>query len=343
MRFFSQKNQFFATLPLVFATLVLLFSCSEEAQIRSYYVEPEYEGPVVAWKLPSAWGENPDLSGPMAGSFHVKSESGPVGRIGVMPFRDAVSSLEIANMFGMELGHDRFDEESLRKVTEIKELGGESFEWIRISQREGSENPNTALLAILKKEGETWLFPFVADARLINRELDSFSEFLGSVTVRAGKREIRAIQPSLPQPSRTSSAGAPTWETPKHWKAGKASSMRVGSYSIEDANGKVLDFSITTFPGDVGGLLPNVNRWLEQVGLEAIDENNLDSYLSAIRVDQKDAHLLIAENTAQSVYGALLFGKSQSWFFKLIGDSGLARVEKENFLALLDSVCFHDH
>ena len=40
-----------------------------------------------------------NLSGPLAGSFHVVTEAGPKGNIGVMPFREAVSSLDIANMF----------------------------------------------------------------------------------------------------------------------------------------------------------------------------------------------------------------------------------------------------
>ena len=66
----------------------MLFSCGEEAEIRSYEIPSEYTGPVVTWELPDEWGENPDISGPMAGSFHVKTDLGPMGRIGVMPFEN---------------------------------------------------------------------------------------------------------------------------------------------------------------------------------------------------------------------------------------------------------------
>ena len=52
----------------------------------------------------------------MSGSFHVKTEAGPTGRIGVMPFRESVSSVDVANMFGMELGYPTFDK--------VKILGG---------------------------------------------------------------------------------------------------------------------------------------------------------------------------------------------------------------------------
>lgn len=318
-------------------------SCSEDPEIQSYSITPEYDGPVIVWKLPDHWGENPELSGPLAGSFHVKTDSGPKGRIGVMPFREAVSSLEITNMFGMELGYQGFNQETLKQVLQVKKIEGKNFDWIRLTERVQSENPSTALLAILRNEQDTWLFPFIADAQLINAEMESFTNFLGSIIARAGKKKIRAVMPALPPPPVPTASGNPTWETPKHWLPGKVSSMRVGSFLVQDENGKELDFSITTFPGDVGGLLPNINRWLGQVNLPEVNPDSQSKYVSEIILDEKSAQLLIAENEEKSVYGALYFGPSQSWFFKLIGDSELARVEKENFLTLLESVCFHDH
>jgi hypothetical protein len=119
--------------------------------------------------------------------------------------------------------------------------------------------------------------------------------------------------------------------------------MRVGSYSVEGSDGESLDFSITTFPGDVGGLLANVNRWLEQVGLQKVDKEGLSEYLSPIKLDGKPAQLVVAENDEQSLYAAMYFGSESSWFIKIMGDSTLAKVEKNNFLNLLNSFCFHDH
>ena len=57
----------------------------------------------------------------MAGSFHVKTDAGPTGRIGVMPFRESVSSVDVANMFGMELGHRTFDKVKLEEISEVKD------------------------------------------------------------------------------------------------------------------------------------------------------------------------------------------------------------------------------
>ena len=124
--------------------LSLLFSCGEEAEIRSYEIPTEYNGPVVTWELPDEWGENPDISGPMAGSFHVKTELGPMGRIGVMPFRESVSSVDVANMFAMELGQSRMDEDDLTKISEIKKLKGVILNGFvsRTKEHEGSTEPS---------------------------------------------------------------------------------------------------------------------------------------------------------------------------------------------------------
>ena len=53
--------------------------------------------------------------------------------------------------------------------------------------------------------------------------------------------------------------------------------MRIGNYAVTNEAGQSLDFSITSFPGQVGGILANVNRWLGQVGIEQTDEEVLSS------------------------------------------------------------------
>ncbi|MBP51727.1 MAG: hypothetical protein CMI27_01130 [Opitutae bacterium] len=330
---------------LLLQAFALTFSsCSEEKEISSYEISPEYDGPVVAWKLPENWGENPDLSGPMAGSFHIKTELGPSGRIGVMPFREAVSTREVVNMFGRELGYENFDQNSLELILQTKTIGNKSFEWIPLTDQTDPAESRMVLLALLRKEQETWLFPFIADSPLITQEMNNFKKFLKSVVVRAGKVPIRARNPAaLPSPPPAQSANGPTWEAPTHWIQGKPSSMRIGSFYVRDENGNELDFSITSFPGDVGGVLANVNRWLSQVGLDKVDESGLASYLSTVEIDGKSAQLLIAENDDKSLYAALLFRDDRSWFFKIMGESSLAKIEKKNFLGFLDTVCFHDH
>jgi len=322
----------------------MLVSCGEDGKIRSYSAPNHYEGPVVTWEIPEEWGENPEMSGMMAGSFHIKTELGPRGRIGVMPFRESVETASIVNMFARELGHSDYNDSSLVNLIEAKNLAGRTFELVRLEDKFGNEQPpKTALLAIHRQEEQTWLFPFIADRDLINQQVNNFYGFLESTTLRAGKAPVRAISPSLPTPPPSTNGHQPTWEAPPHWERKPTTQMRIGNYTVSNKAGDSLDFSITSFPGQVGGILANVNRWLGQVGMEPTDESGLAQYLSDRIIDEKPAKLVLAESDGQALYAAILFHEGRSWFLKLMGDVELARNEKENFLGLIDSFCLGDH
>ncbi len=322
----------------------LLSSCGEDPEVRSYTADNHYEGPVVSWVMPEQWGENPGMSGIMAGSFHIKTPMGPRGRIGVMPFRESVETTQIVNMFARELGHPDYNESSVQPLIAHKKLGDRSFEVIRLEDMSGEEGPQkTALLALYRHNAQTWLFPFIADRVLVDKELENFYSFLQSTTLRAGKTPVRAIAPSLPPAQPASSGHQPTWDAPEHWERKPATQMRVGNYAVSNEAGEALDFSITSFPGEVGGILANVNRWLGQVGMSPTDEQGLSQYLSDRMIDEKPAKLVLAESDEQALYAAILLHKGRSWFLKLMGDVNLARAEKENFLGLIDSFCLGDH
>lgn len=333
---------------LLLSTLVLsFFSCSEEASIQSYSIPSEYNGPIVSWKLPDNWGENPDLSGPMAGSFHIKTKDGPQGRIGVMPFREQVSTVDVANMFGREMGYPTFTESSLAPMLQEKEIGSRTFEWLILKAKSEpvSSSPRTALLALLRQEGETWLFPFIAEQKLVLKESENFIQFLNSCTLRSAKdkpiiarsppSENRTENPSPPRPTRDNPW---TWEIPPTWQDGKASSMRIASLKVADKNGSKLDISVTTFPGDVGGLLANVNRWVGQIELSPVNQSSLEKYCSPLTIAGNSGHFIEAYGEKDALLAGALFLEKESWFFKLLGNRTLAEKEKENFITFLHSI-----
>lgn len=117
--------------------------------------------------------------------------------------------------------------------------------------------------------------------------------------------------------------------------------MRLASYKVNDAEGNELDFSVTSFPGDVGGLLANVNRWLGQIGVQPTDVEGLKEFVRPITIDGIPAQLVEASSDDKTFYAAILMRDNRSWFFKLTGSKTLAEKEKENFSAFLESVCFH--
>lgn len=132
----------------------------------------------------------------------------------------------------------------------------------------------------------------------------------------------------------------PIWEVPSGWKPGKESSMRVGSFAVEDGNGSALDISISNLLGDGGGLLSNVNRWIGQIGMSPTTAGGLSNYISDITVADKPATLVKASIKEQALVSAIVKIDGRSWFFKMMGDARLAEKEQENFDLLLQSVRF---
>ena len=117
--------------------------------------------------------------------------------------------------------------------------------------------------------------------------------------------------------------------------------MRLASYEVSDEEGNELDFSVTSFPGDVGGLLANVNRWLGQIGVQPTDEEGLKRFVRPVTIDGTSAQLVEASSEDKTLFAAILLRDNRSWFFKLTGSKTLAEKEKKNFSDFLESICFH--
>ncbi len=60
-----------------------------------------------------------------------------------------------------------------------------------------------------------------------------------------------------------------SWNSPKNWIEKSPSDFSIASYDIPTSNGELINLSITTFPGEAGGITQNVNRWRKQINLES--------------------------------------------------------------------------
>ena len=62
------------------------------------------------------------------------------------------------------------------------------------------------------------------------------------------------------------------WTPLKSWIKKAPTEFSLASYDVPTSNGELIDLSITTFPGDAGGVTQNVNRWRRQINLEPQSE-----------------------------------------------------------------------
>jgi hypothetical protein len=131
------------------------------------------------------------------------------------------------------------------------------------------------------------------------------------------------------------------WAAPAHWTAKPPSAMRKGSYAVKDGAAEA-DLSITSFPGDTGGLLANVNRWRGQISLPPLAADQLDANREHIDIGPLHVDVVdfagSANGASTRIIGAIVPVGGETWFFKLMGPDALVAKEKPAFLEFLRTV-----
>ncbi|MCC5025234.1 MAG: hypothetical protein J6386_21715 [Candidatus Synoicihabitans palmerolidicus] len=164
--------------------------------------------------------------------------------------------------------------------------------------------------------------------------------------VQAYRVPKEIADPSLTAPASAGSASSGTsdlvWSAPDHWVEKPGSGMRRSSFTLTDADGATADLSIISFPGDVGGLTANINRWRGQISLPPLSEVDAEATIEHIdtptfHVDFVD-YLGTANDVPTRIVGAILHHGDQSVFFKLMGPASLVEAETANFRAFIQTI-----
>jgi len=115
--------------------------------------------------------------------------------------------------------------------------------------------------------------------------------------------------------------------------------IRKGSFSVGDA-----DLSITAFPGDVGGLLANLNRWRGELQLAPLTPADLPTATVTVPTADPALKFLVVDiagtpgGTPTRTIGAILSVGSDTYFFKLKGPDATVATAKADFLTFLATV-----
>ena len=234
----------------------------------------------------------------------------------------------------------------------------------------GATHKTRTLVAWLKQPDATWFFKLSGDDPLVASQRDAFFAFLRSVEFAAvastsgslppghpsvGNEPVSSSSPqTAPVPasagasamsaatlpaSAISSSNALQWTAPAGWVEKTPGSIRKGSFAIGDA-----DLAITAFPGDVGGLLANLNRWRGELQLEPLTSADLPTATVTVPAGGPSLRFLLvdfagsAAGTPTRTLGAILPVGGDTYFFKLKGPDATVAAAKNDFLAFLATV-----
>jgi hypothetical protein len=249
-------------------------------------------------------------------------------------------------MWRQTLGLPPLDDAGFAKASESVLVGKAPARLFDMAGADGnSTNKNRIVGAIADTEGSLWFFKMHGDNRLVAQEKPVFQDFLKSITfTESGEANISAApfarRPTGPMDRQASegpinASAHPSWKTPDGWiEQQPSSSMLLASYSAPGKTGGKAEVTVSMFPGDVGGLLANVNRWRGQIGLAPISDQELPQKTSQVEVGSVKAVLveLTAPDGSKGLLGLIVPREGNTWFYKMTGDPAALADQKKSFV-----------
>ena len=130
-----------------------------------------------------------------------------------------------------------------------------------------------------------------------------------------------------------------SWDIPAKWNESNKSSMRLASFSASYIDG-LADISITSFSGQGGGILANVNRWRKQLGLNPAPLNQINNSIVIKKSELGNYKLIkiINEKEPSSAFlCSIIEIKNSTVFVKMNASvNGIDQLEEE-FIAFCSS------
>ncbi|MEM7386509.1 MAG: hypothetical protein AAF514_16330 [Verrucomicrobiota bacterium] len=264
--------------------------------------------------------------------------------IAIRKFPDGFGSqLQFANIVASVLNLPPLTEADLEKIGRRETLGEKPFYRFDLSGKRkvaDGEKDTAVQIALHNTSRHVWFSRMIGDPDLVAGEGERYNAFLTSL--RFSEKKLAAKPATMN--GRTLPASAvgkedlPEWTLPEGWTALEARPPRRASFGL--AGGPEIDFSVTSFPGDVGGMKANVERWARQIGLPPISESDLASVNTAVSLPAGEGTVTDLTHDDQRVRVLTLMHNEQSWFFKMQGPKEQIDGQVANFDAFIQTLKF---
>ena len=295
--------------------------------------------PTLQYKLPAGWTEEP-ASQMRAASLSIAGPDGQHAEVAVIPLSGmGGNDVEFVNLWRKQLNLAPITDADLPNYLENVTIGGTAgklFDVLGADDSGDAAGQGRTIVAVLARDGVSWFFKLAGHAQLIAREKPAFVEFLKSVSFHDAVASVaqREAEPD----------GKPQWDVPNGWQEQPPTQMLLAKFVLPGESGGKAEVTVSAFPGDVGGLLANVNRWRGQVGLTPLNETELTNAAAPLELNGAKATLVDIRGTDAKtgqparLIGAIVPRGGQTWFYKLLGQEQVAEREKAAFLKFLQSV-----
>ncbi|MBL9134947.1 MAG: hypothetical protein JNK85_03720 [Verrucomicrobiales bacterium] len=302
--------------------------------------------PGIRWSsLPEGWTST-GASGMRAATFSIVSAAGAKADLAVIPLPGTGGSdLDLVNLWRSQLALPPITEAELASHTDTTTVSGQPVKLFSIVGTESSDATaaaNQILVAALRRDGSTWFFKLGGPAEMVASQRESLKAFLGSVEFTPPEAATESVASAAPSSGSPSGPKA-TWEIPEGWKPVAAPQMVHSKWSAPaDAAGSA-DVTVSVFPGEAGGLLPNLNRWRSQVGLGPAPDAELNPMVGNLEISGGQGTLVDFQGqspesgNAIRLVGAVVKKDGNSWYYKILGPPAAVEAHRAAFVKLIQT------
>ena len=193
------------------------------------------------------------------------------------------------------------------------------------------------------------------DSELVEKNKPAFIAFLKSVgfgerpasaTMDASQLPpshppIDGMNAAAPVPA-VAAADKPTWTVPAGWQEAPLTQFLIAKYVITGVAGAQAAVNVSPLANDGGGLLSNMNRWRDQLGLAHISESDKAKLPT---IDASGTKAILADFSGVDprsgkparLIGVVLPLNGVTWFYKLMGDPDLVAQQKDALIKFIQS------
>ena len=331
----------------------LLFTACKRDEIRVYTVAKEEAAqvagraedidgsgaPHIHYKTPAGWSEE-QPGGIRVARFSVPAKQGPQIDVSVIPLPGITASkTDIVNLWREQIQLGPIQESDLGNAFEKVKVGAadaDMFDMVSTNTIIADSHKARILVAMLSQGQTTWFFKMTGEDQSVSAQKPAFVEFLKTVEIDYSSHASAGPRLTSAPPSR------PSWQVPTSWKEVPPPQMLLARFVMPDSKEPKAEVTVSVFPGDAGGLLPNINRWRRQLKLEPVEDASLGQMTTTLEVPGRKGILvdLSGQNTngqPTRIIGAILPSQEQTWFYKLTGDPQIAQQEKDAFVQFVQT------
>lgn len=291
------------------------------------------------WTLPEGWEEHPG-SGMRYATIHLGPAESRI-ELRVTPLglaaRDPLANV---NVWRGQLGLDPVPASELDRYARKVTVDGRQRHLIDLAGpgRDGGP-PERMLAAIVPGAERVWFFVLHDTEERIIPHVADFERFVEGVHLAGAASPAPAVASA---PAAGAGLESMVWTLPDGWRPRSESpgSMRVATFHSPASPG--VEVTITRFPGSVGGLLANVNRWRGQLGLAPVRDLGAQP-LTEVVVAGRAARILDLEgdgDNPQRMRVLIAERPALTWFVKMTGPDDEILEETGRFETFVRSIEF---